>query len=613
MYGWDIMPRAVSAGIWRSVFVEPKKKEEIKEFYIYPINTKGIKRYAALSFVFNVNIDERELIKNYSIRVSGQCKDSRFCEEQRLWNTGGKYRIGVENPYLWYPMGRGEQDMYDITVELIKDGTVVDTYSTRLGIRSVELLRTSVTDKEGSGEFCFIINEEKVFVTGTNWVPLDAFHSQDVKRLNKALEMLTDLNCNMVRCWGGNVYEDHAFFDYCDEHGIMIWQDFSMACAIYPQDDAFAQTIYNEAEQIIKKLRQHPSLTLWAGDNECDLVYCDWEFRKDPNQNRLTRKVLPQALADHDPLRPYLPSSPYIDEYAFAHGGSINLPENHMWGARSYYKSSFYSNALAHFASEQGYPGSPSPESLKKFLSPEKIWPYQTDEWIIHGASPESTPDAEYGNTTPFYFRTGVMAKEIGELFGNIPDELIPFSVASQIVQAEAVKFFIETYRIGKWRKTGIMWWNLLDGWPQISDAVVDYYFCHKQAYYAIKMSQQPVCLMFGEMGDWGMSLYGINDTKSACQVTYCVKDLFADSAVVLEGKTTISADSSEAINFLPFSAAKQAFFLIEWEIDGVVHRNYHLAGTPKFEINSTVRAFINSGLFQAEGYDDNLLDHFKD
>lgn len=573
---------------------------------------RGIKKYAALSFVFNVNIDECELIKSYSIRVSGQCKDSRFCEEQRLWNTGAKYRIGVENPYLWYPIGRGEQDMYDITVELIKNGAVVDTYSTRLGIRSVELLRTSVTDKEGNGEFCFIINEERVFVTGTNWVPLDAFHSQDVKRLDKALEMMTDLNCNMVRCWGGNVYEDHAFFDYCDEHGIMVWQDFSMACAIYPQDDAFAQIIYNEAEQVIKKLRQHPSLTLWAGDNECDLVYSDWEFHKDPNQNRLTRKVLPQALADHDPLRPYLPSSPYIDEYAFAHGGSINLPENHMWGARSYYKSSFYSNALAHFASEQGYPGSPSPESLKKFLSPEKIWPYQTDEWIIHGASPESTPDVEYGNTTPFYFRTGVMAKEIGELFGDIPNELVPFSVASQIVQAEAVKFFIETYRIGKWRKTGIMWWNLLDGWPQISDAVVDYYFCHKQAYYAIKMSQQPVCIMFGEMGDWGMSLYGVNDTKSACQVRYCVKDLFADGAVVLEGTTTISADSSEAINFLPFSAAKQAFFLIEWEIEGVTHRNYYLAGTPKFEINRTVRAFINSGLFQAEGYDDNLLDYFS-
>ena len=502
--------------------------------------------------------------------------------------------------------------MYNITVELLKGDSVVDVYSTRLGIRSVELIRSSITNQEGNGEFCFIINEEKVFVNGTNWVPLDAFHSQDVKRLKQGLELLSDLNCNMVRCWGGNVYEDHAFFDYCDENGIMVWQDFSMACAIYPQDDAFAEKIYDEAQKVIKKLRQHPSLTVWTGDNECDLVYADWEFRKDPNQNRLTREVLPRVLAEHDPTRPYLPSSPYIDECAFANGGSVNLPENHMWGARSYYKSGFYKNSTAHFASEQGYPGSPSTESLKKFLSPEKIWPYQSDEWIIHGASPESAPDAEYGNTTPFYFRTGVMAKEIGELFGDIPNELVPFAVASQIVQAEAVKFFIETYRIGKWRRTGIMWWNILDGWPQISDAVVDYYFCRKQAYYAIKMSQQTICLMFGEMGDWGMNLHGVNDTKEEVKVRYRVRNLFEDGNVVLEGTATISPDSSQGINFLPFSAAKQAFLLIEWENDDIKGRNYYLAGNPKFDINNTISKFIESGLFQAEGFEENIADYFK-
>ena len=613
MYGWDIMPRAVSAGIWRSVFVKPKKQAEIEEFYIYPIRNENIQKYAALSFFYRLRVDERENMRNYSIRVKGVCKDSTFEETQNLLFNGGKFRIGLENPYLWYPSGRGEQNLYAITVELLKQGEVVDTYKTRLGIRSLELIRTSVTDMQGSGEFCFCVNGEKVFMTGTNWVPLDAFHSQDKKRLQQALETMDALHCNMVRCWGGNVYEDHAFFDFCDEKGILVWQDFSMACAIYPQDDEFAGRLYQEAEKIIKKLRQHPSLALWVGDNECDLVYMDWEKQKDPNSNRLTRQVLPQAIADHDPVRPYLPSSPYIDEVAFKTGTSNFLPEHHMWGERSYYKSDFYKHAMAHFASEQGYPGCPAPQSLKKFLSEDQMWPNRSDAWILHGTSPDATPDAPYGNASPFYFRTGVMADEIGELFGEIPDTLVRFAVASQLVQAEAMKFFVEMYRIGKGRRTGIMWWNLLDGWPQISEAVVDYYFCHKQAFYALEMSQRPVCLMFGEMQGWGMQLYGINDRREARTVKFCVTDLFDSGAFVAEGEATLPPDSAQSIAYVPFSVAKQALFLIEWESEEGTGRNYYLAGNPRFDLDRTATALIQSGLFKAEGFESDLLSNFKE
>ncbi len=612
MYGWDIMPRAVSAGIWRSVYVAPKKPACIKEFYIYPIRNENIKRYVSLSAFFRMDIGEEE-IRDYSIRITGSCRDSFFRETQKLIFTGGKYRIGLEKPYLWYPAGRGPQDLYDVTVELLKNGEPVDTYKTRLGIRSVELVRTSLTDANGNGEFCFRINGEKTFMTGTNWVPLDAFHSQDTKRLKQGLELMDSMHCNMVRCWGGNVYEDHEFFDFCDEKGIMVWQDFSMACAIYPQDQEFADRLYEEAEVIIKKLRQHPSLAIWVGDNECDLVYMDWEVQKDPNTNRLTRQVLPRAVADHDPVRPYMPSSPYIDEAAFKTGTNSFLPEHHMWGARSYYKSDFYKHSVAHFASEQGYPSCPAPETLRQFLKEEELWPNASDAWIIHGASPDVTPDAPYGNTSPFYFRTGVMADEIGELFGEIPQELTRFALASQLVQAEAMKFFVEMYRIGKGRRSGILWWNLLDGWPQLSDAVVDYYFRRKQAYFALEMSQRPVCLMFGEMGDWGMQLHGINDRREARTVRYRVTDLFAQGAVVAQGTAMLGADSAQDIDYVPFSVAKQALFLIEWESEEGAGRNYYLAGSPRFDLNKTASALIRAGLFQAEGFGEDLLSNFTE
>jgi len=605
MFGWDIMPRAVSAGIWKSVYIKQWTLPHISEFYIFPQDSCDISKSVTLSFLFNVRIDERENIRDYAIEVSGVCGDSVFYEKQALWSTGGKYRITLEKPKLWYPAGRGAQDMYQVQARLLRHGEVMDTYDTRLGIRSVELRRSSLTDASGNGEFCFIVNGEKVFVMGTNWVPLDAFHSRDHLRLERALQMLPELHCNMVRCWGGNVYEDHAFFDFCDENGIMVWQDFSMACAIYPQDDAFSEKIYNEASHVIRKLRQHPSLVLWAGDNECDLVYERWTgIRRDPNNNRLTRSILPRAIADHDPTRPYLPSSPYIDSHAFAHGGIDLLPENHLWGARSYYKNRYYKDAVAHFASEQGYMGCPSPRSLKRFLSPACLWPYSNDEWRLHGAAPETQDSEPYGNDSPFAFRTKVMADEIKELFGVIPDDLERFALASQIVQAEAMKFFVELFRIGKWRRTGIIWWNLLDGWPQISEAVVDYYFCRKQAFYAIQMSQQPVCLMFGEPGDWGLELYGVNDTKDTVAVSYSIRDAMDRQCEVLSGSAVLAPDSSASIDFVSFCASEKALYIIEWYYPGGSGLNYYLAGNPRFDIDMTISAFLRSGLFKAEGFE---------
>ncbi len=205
----------------------------------------------------------------------------------------------------------------------------------------MRLERTEVTTRDRPGDFLFEVNGCPVFCKGSNWVPVDAFHSRDEQRYADIIDLLSDTNCNMIRCWGGNVYEDHAFFDLCDRNGIMVWQDFAMACAAYPQDKAFCDKIEAEAEAVVRKLRQHASLVLWSGDNECDQIALGQGL--DPWQNRITRKVLPQAVYRCDPYRPYLPSSPYMAREVVEAKDTSLMPEQHLWGPRNYYKSPFYS------------------------------------------------------------------------------------------------------------------------------------------------------------------------------------------------------------------------------------------------------------------------------
>ncbi len=233
------------------------------------------------------------------------------------------------------------------------------------------------------------VNGERIFILGTNWVPLDAYHARDRERLDRAVEMVVDLGCNLVRCWGGNVYEDDRFFDLCDEAGILVWQDFAMACAVYPQDDAFGARLRDEVRAVVRRLRQHPSLALWAGDNECDETWV-WTGgrRRDPNRNVLTRSVIPGVLREEDPSRPYLPSSPYVDDVAFASGRRL-LPEDHLWGPRDDYKGAFYTESVCHFVSEIGFQGCPGVESLERYLTPGERWPFGgSEEWRLHSTAP---------------------------------------------------------------------------------------------------------------------------------------------------------------------------------------------------------------------------------
>ena len=569
-FGWDILPRAVSAGIFKDVYLVEKDEYSFAQFYPF-VQTFG-KDSSIIRFCYELDTPYIPYKKELELTVEGKCGNSYFKVERKIDFKAEFIDAQVKFPKLWWPKGYGEPNVYDITATLKKDGNVVSTYTTNFGIRTVELDRTDTTNGY-DGKFRFLINGVPVMCKGSNWVPLDAYHSRDKERYEKALELCDDIGCNILRVWGGGVYEQEIFYDYCDRHGIMIWQDFMMACLAYPISEDFQKVMYEEAEIAIRMLRNHPSIILWSGDNECDYFIKNINGQLDVNT--ITRESIPAAVLENDMNRPYLPSSPYVTK-AIKHNNE--LPENHLWGCRDYYKSAFYTQSHAHFVSETGYHGCPSKESIEKFITPENMWPIYNDEWSLHSTDYKL-----------FNHRVKLMEDQIIQLFDFVPENLDDFVLASQFSQAEADKFFIERVRVDKPTKSGIIWWNILDGWPQMSDAVVDYYYDKKKAYNYIKRSMENFFIMSGEIENWGCPIVASNDTLETKKGTYKVSDI-ETGEVLASGDFEVEPNSNKKLNHINVMYSAKGMFLIEWETDGKKYVNHYLHGFPPFDFKAYTR-----------------------
>lgn len=590
MSGWDIFPRIMSGGIWKDVYLETNKSIKIEQNYLYTSSLSQDYTYAEIVLFYELDL-KREPYAEFKIRIEGECKNSKFAYEDRVWSKAGRLNIEIKNPKLWWPRGNGEQNLYNVQVTLFHNDKVVDRREFKHGIRTVKLDRTSVTDLDGNGEFCFYVNYKKVFIMGTNWVPLDSFPSRSKKKIEDAIKLVEDIGCNMIRCWGGGYYEDERFYELCDEKGFMVWQDFMMSCGMYPQEKELLEKLEKEFTTVVRNLRQHPSIVLWAGDNECDCA-CEWAGNHtDPNDNVITRKLIPYIVRMNDYVRPYLPSSPYMDEESYKKGTEF-ITENHLWGPRDYYKGDFYKNSLAHFASEIGYHGSPAVKSIKKFISEKALWPYDNEEWVLHASSPEGA------TTSPYAYRIKLMVNQIKVLFNYLPHNLEEFVLLSQISQAEAKKYFIEKFRTSKWRRTGIIWWNILDGCPQFSDAVVDYYFEKKLAYYYIKSSQQKICFMFGESIEDKTPLYFVNDTNNEIDnVSYTIRSV-KNGKILLSGTASVRKDTSEIIAYI--KEIKNFDILeIKWIINGEEYFNHYTCGEAPYPKDEYVKYAKEIELFR--------------
>jgi len=564
-FGWDIMPRAVTAGLWRGVSLQTGKRDDFKELAIHV----GLQKdKAVLKVCYDSDMPYQKGTNFAQMHIKGVCGDSCFEGTQNVHFKAGFATFEVKNPKLWWPYGYGEPNLYDITLTLTVDGETVATQKLRYGIRTVELERTEHVDKPNV--FQFIINSVPVMVKGSNWVPLDAYHSRDKARLKPAIDLMSDIGCNMIRCWGGNVYECDEFYDLCDERGMMVWQDFTMACHPYPQDETFMKNLAAEAAVVVRRLRNHCCVALWSGDNENDMMM--WNAWSNPDHNLLTRNVLPEVIKLHDANRPYLPSSPYVTGAQFKAGAYAFIGEDHLWGPRDYFKSGYYMRSLAAFTSEIGYHGMPSVESLRKYISEENLNNINHPEWVLHSA------DQKKNNA-----RINLVPRQVKQLFGVVPEALEDLVLASQISQAEAKKFFIEHMRLGRPARAGILWWNLIDGWPQISDAVVDYYYDKKLAYDYIKVSQAPFAIMADELSDWYQPIVAGNDSMQTVTGTYTVCDGETGEQIVA-GEFTAAPNSNTPLVRLSIMYSEHKLLIMEWDTNIGKGRNHYLCGLPPID-----------------------------
>jgi beta-mannosidase len=596
-YGWDIMPRLVSAGLWRSVNLVVKDPVSLTDVHWMTVDTDPATGHAEIFVDLQAKYPVT-MVDKITVDISLSKDGKEVYHNRRLLPTfAWRTEFSIEGAELWWPKGYGDPALYDGTVTLLDDkGNVLATDTRKVGLRTVRLEMTDI-NRDTSGRFCFYVNGEKIFARGTNWVPLDGFHSRDWKWVDSTIDMVVDLNCNMIRCWGGNVYEDEPFYDRCDREGIMIWQDFSMAGIIYPQSEEFTSKIRDEITQVVLKFRSHPSIAIWSGNNENDnsLLWMLPKFRVDPNRDVISRKVIPEILYEYDPTRPYLPSSPYFSEEAYKAGcQKEDIPENHLWGPRGYYKDPYYKDARTIFVSEIGYHGCPNKESIDKMFTKDCRYPWKEDgdwneEWLTKSVRP-----------LPYFIefvgRNDLMTNQIRLLFGFRPKTLEDFIGASQSTQAEAMKYFVEKFRGDKFLRTGILWWNVRDGWPIVSDAIVDYYNSKKLAYKYIWNAQRNVCVLIndpdvipGSTGDL-LPLKAVNDSRSEASGKVKVTDI-GSGKVVFKGKFKVPANGRVTIAELPVPAG-QGLLLIEYETADGAYRNHYLYGEPPFDY-PTYRSWI--------------------
>lgn len=473
-FGWDWGPRIVQIGVWRPVYLEFITDVAVTEPFFY---TEALEANAARVRVqakIEGNADDQlqaEIILSSDGQPAAQLKVPVTRVKGR-WGLDAQLR--VENPRIWWPNGLGEQPLYNIEIKLWRGQKVLDETLFRSGIRTVDIEQTQ--DVEGRS-FILRVNGVRVFAKGANWVPADSL----LPRLTRAdydyyVGLAREANMNMLRVWGGGIYEDSAFYRACDEMGILVWQDFMYACAQYPDElDWFQKLARQEAEAVIKELRNYPSLAIWCGNNENNWGFDEWWHVGQPKYlgNYVYREILPQVCAELDPSRPYWVSSPYGGE----HPNSMSEGDRHSWTVWSNWQDyGGYLRDTGRFVSEFGFQAMPTWRTVRAYTTPE-------DRRIL---SPVIIGHNKMVEGTERLVR--FLVGRIG-----FPKDLKSFVYLTQFNQAEAIKFGVEHWRLRKFMTSGTLYWQLNDCWPVASWSSVDYYKRKKGLYYYTRRFFAPI------------------------------------------------------------------------------------------------------------------------
>jgi len=605
-WGWDNAPRILTSGIIRPVYLETLPVCRFEDVYLH--TTSIDEEFVRIGAMWTYRT-KKKCLEDHTFRftlLDGQT--TVYTDTKPVFFIQGASYMCVprEVVSLWWPADFGAPKLYTARLEMLVGDTVCAVYESPFGIRTLHLERSDWVEESGDGEFVFVVNGEKVFARGTNWKPLSPFASEAHRKTAQlqALEEAKKLHCNMIRIWGGGIYEDHPFFDYCDKNGIMVWQDFMFSCEITSLEEGYCREVALEAEEIVKKLRNHPSLAVWCGDNEDDMFFeigkRGSELR--PSEQRITREILKQAVHRFAPYSNYVESSPYIPDCAV--GSTRYFPtEAHLYTGVMRYGERIR-NLKSIFLGETGpilvNAIAVNPVSYEREKArAERLWdaPYQRHSGIHQEDN---------------YFLTWRKSgRELCEvLYGRdfSFDQWKDYTVAINLACAELFKDAIEYCRVKRWSKSGVLWWSLTDMWPMLFNySVTDDQQNPKLPYFWIRQSQEPVAMMAVRVEHGGeLAVYAVNDTREAAVIEYSVSayDQGGNSRILGSGVCCQQGNSAAMTQRIAESEEPE-LWIIRYRIGDYESVNHVFTGRAPYAVMKRWTEILAS----KEGYDERFLE----
>ncbi len=511
-YGWDWGIRLVTCGIWRPVTLTFYDVVRVTDYAVRQVSLDQeeaqVENRVVLEGVSAVP-QPVEITVTSTYRGEALGTERKACTLQPGTNEI-TLPLDIPHPHRWMPNGWGEPALYDFTVRVSVDGIEVDSRTERIGFRTVELVR----EQDAEGEtFYFVVNGIPLFAKGANFVPADALLPRVTEeRYRQLFADMKDAYINLIRVWGGGIYEDDAFYRAADENGILVWQDFVFACTSYPSDPVFLEQVEEEAAYNIKRLRNHPSLALWCGNNEIYEAMRFWGWQRryadsgilkqmEAGYDKLFRECLPAQVHALDSGRAYIHTSPL--ESNWARPGTWKSGDVHNWGIW-HGKKPFESldGEVTHFVSEFGFQSFPEMKTLATFAQPED-YALESDVMNAH-------QKARFGNA---------LIKQTMERYYRVPTDFDELVYLGQVLQGRGVRHGVEAHRRNRPYCMGSLYWQLNDSWPVVSWSSIDYYGNWKALHYQIKRAFAPVLVNAVREGD-DLCIYVVSDELEAYDAT---------------------------------------------------------------------------------------------
>lgn len=520
-YGWDWGPRLVTSGIWRPVYIRAWSDLRINDVFI---EQKEVGAGRAV-IAGHVELDADKDMDGVLVTITDEAT-GRVLGEWQADLKRGTNRVTVDfvlhKPKLWWSNGLGEPFLYRFRTDIIAGGELLDSKTERVGIRSLKVVHQP--DKDGH-TFYIELNGRPVFAKGANYIPSDNFLPRVTpENYKRTILDAAGVNMNMLRVWGGGIYENDVFYDLCDEYGIMIWQDFMFACSMYPAEGALLDNIRQEAVDNVKRLRNHACIALWCGNNECQDAWLGWGWKREiERQNKeYADKIwaqyrqqyhvtLPGVVREYAPGTFYWPSSPFAFEGEMS--GTTD-GDRHYWSVwHGKAPISDYDSEKSRFFSEYGFQSFPEFESVKRYAPYPEDWDIRSEVMMSHQRG------GDHAN--------GLIETYLLNEYKK-PRDFRAFLYMNHVLQGDAIKTAIESHRRQMPYNMGTLFWQHNDCWPVASWASRDYYGRWKAQHYYVRKAYDDILISPVVEGD-DLKVYAVSDrlenTSGRLQLQVCQFD----------------------------------------------------------------------------------------